>query len=245
MQLSKKFIECLTTTISTARFAGIDSFVIFNNTLSGIDDEKTIFVFSDKLKLVGDEATLSIGFNRLDLLNNRLNMMIKDGNYTLDAVHDTKNNTVSQLLFKSSKLAIEYRCANLSTLKYPKDMNDSMKYYFELDTEVVDNITDSAAAMRNEKILIMCKNGMLSFELSDDTRDKCIIKTDVNVAVYTSDVNGKLVLTSDAANFVFRYPMKKLAILLKRSDTSLIKIGAKGILQTIVEGTPVHLVPQV
>jgi hypothetical protein len=111
-------------------------------------------------------------------------------------------------------------------------MYDEMTYSFEMNDAVYDQLLNSVNAMRCEKILFICSNDVLTFELTDETRDKCTILTDISVR------------SEKATDFVFRYNMKKILLLLRKSDNSTVRIGAKGILSVTINNIPIYLIPQ-
>ena len=181
MKLKKDTIAVISNALTTARIFGIEGFVINDNIVSGINGDSTAVMFSNELELPEDEKVVA-GFNRLDILSSRIELIQStDADYTIDTVNDPRNGNVMQLLMKTKGIKANYRCANPALISHPKDIKDEMLYNFVIPEDVVSTIIRSYSAMRCEKLMILCNNNSISFELEDESMDKCTITTSLDV----------------------------------------------------------------
>lgn len=218
--------------IETAKLVGIDSIIIEPNLVRAIDDNSTVVI--NQNKDVPEMPFGSIGMNRLDIFTARYDIAKTQDNFTIEADVDSGSQFARSIVMKAKGMKIDYRCANPTAIKAPRQINDVMKYRVLLTTEAVVNLQKAQSAMKAEIVTIVSDNGV-SFELSDLNNDVFKYTFADNVEVIT-DGNGK---------FAHRYPVKTLLPLFKQNAAGHFEIGAKGIAAFQLNGLKVFVLPQV
>jgi hypothetical protein len=229
MKLTTKDIEQLDLIVKTAKTFNIPGIIIEDNIVRGVDMDKTSVIFSDQLEW--DVEDLIIGITRLDVFSSRLDIIKNHPSPSIEGKVDLRNGNVMQLIMKAGKSKIDYRCGIISTIVAPKQINDVGIYTFTITEEELTDIIKSYSAMKNEYIHIFCDNGVMRFELTDDTNDKCVISSDIEL--------------TDGDNFVFKYPMRVFLSFLKNSDNLQMSVGSRGMVRTPVNTLDMYMLPHV
>jgi len=232
MKLDKNTVSYIQTVVETAKLVGIDSIIIEPNLVRAIDDNNTVAI--NQTKDVPEMPFGSIGMNRLDIFTARYDIAKVQDGFTIEAEVDDGSQFARSITMKGKGMKIDYRCANPTAIKAPKQINDTMKYRITVTPEAVSNLQKAQSAMKAETVSIISDGGV-SFELSDLNND--VFKyAFADKAEVISDGNGK---------FAHRYPVKTLLPLFKQNATGHFEIGAKGVAVFLLNGLKVFVLPQV
>ena len=232
MKLDKNTVSYMQSVIETAKLVGIDSIIIEPNLVRAVDDNTTVII--NQTKDVPEMPFGSIGMNRLDIFTARYDIAKTQDGFTIEAEVDTGSQFARSIIMKAKGLKIDYRCANPTAIKAPRQVNDVMKYRVALTSDAVMNLQKAQSAMKAEIVTIVSDSGV-SFELSDLNNDVFKYSFADKVEVIT-DGNGK---------FAHRYPVKTLLPLFKQNATGHFEIGAKGVASFQLNGLKVFVLPQV
>lgn len=232
MKLDKNTVSYIQTVVETAKLVGIDSVIIEPNLVRAIDDKNTVVINQDKD--VPDMPFGSIGMNRLDIFTARYDIAKTSEGFTIEADVDDDSQFARSIIMKGKGMKIDYRCANPTAIKAPRQVKDTMKYRVALTTDAVVFLQKAQSAMQAETVTIVSDNGV-SFELSDINNDAFKYQFADKVEVL-SDGTGK---------FAHRYPVKTLLPLFKQNATGHFEIGGKGTAGFQLNGLRVFVLPQV
>lgn len=232
MKLDKNTVSYIQSVVETAKLVGIDSIIIEPNLVRAVDDNTTVII--NQNKDVPEMPFGSIGMNRLDIFTARYDLAKTQEGFTIEAEVDTGSQFARSITMKAKGLKVDYRCANPTAIKAPRQVNDIMKYRIALTSEAVMNLQKAQSAMKAEIVTIVSDNGV-SFELSDLNNDVFKYTFADKVEVIT-DGNGK---------FAHRYPVKTLLPLFKQNAAGHFEIGAKGVASFQLNGLKVFVLPQV
>lgn len=234
MKLNSETISYLfDTIIPTAKLVGIDNVIIEPNLVRGMDEQQTAVIYQNRNipKLSFD----SIGLNRIDALMARFDIIHSQPKFSIEGTIDTANNFTRSLTLKTDTTEIEYRCANPTTIKAPKQINDTMAYRFVIDTEAINVLSKGQGAMRADNVSLLGNKGV-SFELADS-----------NGEVFKHKFASSFDITKKGVSptFVYKYPVKTLLAILRNNGEQTIEIGEKGLLCISRDSLHIYLLPQV
>lgn len=232
MKLDKNTVVYIQSVVETAKLVGIDSLIIEPNLVRAIDDNNTVVLFQNQD--VPDMPFGSIGMNRLDIFTARYDIAKTQEAFTIEAEVDDGSKFARSIIMKGKGMKIDYRCANPTAIKAPRQINDTLKYRVVLTPEAVMNLQKAQSAMKAEIVSIISDTGV-SFELSD-------VNNDIFKYTFADKVE---VLTDGTGKFANRYPVKILLSLFKQNTAGHFDVGAKGILSFALNGLKVYVLPQV
>lgn len=234
MKLDNDILSFLKNVVKTAQIVDIDNIIVETSHVRAIDDNQTVVMLqnSDIPEMPFD----AIGLNRTNILLSRI-ALVEGPGFVAEA--DLDGGVVSKLGLSNGSSKIEYRCANPSTIRAPKNVADSLKYRVELDAGAVTLLQKAAAAMPQnadiDVVTIMSDGKGVSFELSDATND----------AFSHTFSTVKCLDENDSGKFAHRYPLKTTLALFKTCPDGFFEIGQKGILKIAINGIDLYVLPQV
>jgi len=167
MKLNDETITFLQNVVKTAQLVGIDNIIIEPEAIRAIDENKTVVMFEKDVPPLPFD---SIGLNRVGVFASRLGVVQPRDGFSVDATVDGSKQVVS-LLMKSTDVKVEYRCANPTSIKAPKRINDIPKFQIPLNAEAVMLLMKGQAAMGSEHVTIKHTTNGVSFELADSNGD--------------------------------------------------------------------------
>lgn len=233
MKLDNDTVAYMLNVVKTARMVGIDNIIVEHDLVRAMDDSNSVVLFQNKG--VPDMPFGSIGLTRIDTFMARYDIAKTQEKFTIEAVvHDNEDFTRS-LVMKGKGIKIDYRCANPTNIKAPRQVNDTLKFQVPLNAEAVLLLQKGQAAMGAENVSIISNEGV-SFELVDVNND---------VFKHTFAEDAKSLTDDDNTKFAHRYPVKTLLALFKNNPEGDFSIGEKGILSFSVNGLTVFVLPQV
>lgn len=231
MKLTSENIAVIESIISTARLIDIENIIIEPNKIRAIDDNRTVLIFQDKD--VPEFEFGTIAFNRLSTFQNRLTAIRSLGDFDIDASVD--NTFVKSLTLRTKGTKVDYRCANPATVKAPGKINEVLGYSIEIPDDLLSIIQKSYTAMNGNHIAFAYNGEEVSFTVQD-------MNGDAFTHTITSNIN---VLEENAPkSFNNKYPIKTIMALFKKSDNRF-NIGMNGMLNVVVNGINIFVIPQV
>jgi len=232
MKLDASSILYIKNAVKTAQLVNIESLIIEEGVVRGIDEDRTVLVFHNE-----DVPPIpfgSIGLTRLGVFISRLDIIQSQESFNVDAVGDDNEGWIKSLTMKGTGTKIDYRCSKPSSIQAPKRINDTMRARVQLTEEAVSTLQKGQAAMSAEEVSIISNNGV-SFELVD-------VNSDVFKHTLQDDVTP---LEAEASTtFAFRYPIKTILALFKKEPNGHFDVGQKGTLRVNVNGLDVYVLPR-
>lgn len=233
MKLDTDSATYILNVVKTARLVGIDNIIIEHELVRAMDDSNSVVLFQNEN--VPDLPFGSIGLTRIDTFMARYDIAKTQENFSIEATVNDGDEFTRSLVMKGKGTKIDYRCANPSNIKAPRQVNDTLKFRVPLTADAVLLLQKGQAAMGAENVSIISNDGV-SFELVDVNND---------VFKHTFAEDAEALTDDDNTKFAHRYPAKILLALFKNNPEGSFSIGAKGIMSFPVNGLTVFVLPQV
>lgn len=237
LKLSDAAINALTNLISTAHGVGVDTLIIGQNLIRGIDEKKTVGIVSKTG--APDLDGKSIAINRVKQLVSRINLVAARGALQITCTLAANGTDISTIELSSGKSKSQFRCASVDAVKgVPKGFNDIPVWEVTVPATMIASLSQADSAMGGDGLTLASKDGkIVSVEFIDSNKDTCSIELDPEV------VN----LGSTSTSFAVKYWSKPFLGLLKEaakfSDPKLL-IGAGGLTQIEINGMLFFTLPQ-
>lgn len=241
MRLSKETLEYIQKVVNAASLVKIDSIIIEPGCVRAIDEDHTVFILHKD-----DVPTMefgSIGLNRTNVFTSRFELGRTMSDFSVEAVIEGVNTPTAfarALVMKAKGIKVDYRCANPTLIKAPRQLADTISYQVQLDPEVVLMMQKGQSAMSTDEIKFVGttqddESVSVSFEMSDINADKMSYQF-ANTAIRLDD---------DApVGFSHTYALKTLLPLFKINPTGHFSLTTQGILKIVINGLDVYVMPR-
>lgn len=234
MKLSSQDITYLNSILATCAMTGIESIIIEDGTVRGVNEAKTCAIISDT-----NIPTLAqkIGLTRLQTLRQRLELFTDP---TIDA-KETERGEISMLDISAGKNKVQYRCTASMLIKAPKQINDNYVNRVFIDDQENKLLLNAIKVMGSKKVqLTIKKDRTVSIHLVDATNDAFSTVLQLPAERLTDD---------DLDSVVFYYPADILASILRTQPDSgspiELDVGEVGTIKLQAGGHRVTLLPQI
>lgn len=168
MKFTSSDVHNLRVALMACKLAGLDTVVISNGLVRGLNEKRNAAVFS-KIELSIDPA-ISIGITRLSELEKRLTLF---GDLVLVEGELNDANKVRKLTIKGKTGKIEFRCTDEKLIMYPKEDNDEPGLVMTLTKGEVNLIAKGAKTLGVEALTLQVKrDGKVHFECADISQDR-------------------------------------------------------------------------
>jgi hypothetical protein len=237
MKIEQEYLSYLENVVNTAQLLGIDSVILDQTRISGIDDSDSVLLLhTDNIPKF---SFGSIGLNRIKLFISRYSIGKSVSNTEVQAVVETTNNVqyVRSLTISGKGTKIDYRCANPATIRAPKSFNDTIKFKAKMSPEAVLYMQKGAGAMEADEVQLIGTKNSLSFEMADINGDKLTFK-------FGDAVELVNVATPSDINFSHKYPIKILQTLFKPNSEADFYVTTKGMLKVTINELDVYVLPR-
>lgn len=231
MKIESGDVENINGIISACAIGGVESIIIEDGTVRGVDEARTFVIISD----VGvPKLSHKIGLTRLSALKQRLDLF---KNPAIDA-KETDRGEISSLEITSGKNNVQFRCTSTSLIKAPKSVNDTDAFSISITKDELKLLSNSIKAMSSKTIQLIAKrDGVISFVISDSNNDAVTITLD-QVYETTRDTD------------VFYYHADTFGAVIRDFISSEVAMGAfvvgeSGTLKTVTRGHIVYLLPKI
>ncbi len=234
MKLEPTLINYIKNIVKTASSVGIDGIIIEQGVVRAMDENKTVVICqTDSIpKLPFD----SLGINRINVFTDRLALVENQNGFEVVPVKSDRDNQVVSLNMKASGIKVDYRCANITTISAPKQVNDTIKFRIPLNAEAVALLARGQAAMGSDIVTVLSNSSGVAFELVDNNGD-------VFSNIFTTA--AECVGDASSTDFVSRYPVKTLLALFKQNPDGCFYVGQKGILKFTVNDLDIYVLPRI
>jgi hypothetical protein len=237
-KISKNTLALIKRTIDIADANDIEHILFANKKIRGHSIENGIFILQE----VDQEFEFPpLALTRLATLKKRLALVDNITEYEAFYVNDPTDVRVVQLILKSKRTKIEFRCANPDGVRCPIKVSDPVFYSFDMDADTVTVLNRVTSAMGSEVVTFYGnkKEPNLLIKVQDNNKDVLEHMTESPIS-WDDDC--------DTEEFSFIYSSKKVARLLRDSVASnfkTVKITRKGLLITPSNGINVYTVAEI
>jgi len=246
MKLTEDIISYITNVVNTANIANIESLVLEDGRVRGMDEEQTVVLLHEK-----DVPTFpfdTMAFTDVSLVNNKLRIfserskderevagvtsMQAAAKYFMDITVDDERNFVRNITMKVGRYnRIGARCSNPAHVKAPRVIHDTIVIKFPVTPSLVTALNDAISAVGNV----------------DSVQIKQI---NDGVGFFVEDTNGEpfeyqFADTVPSENFSHKYPLKLLLTLLKQGVDGEFGLGEKGMLKVTINDLDLFVLPKV
>ncbi len=233
MKLDKDTLKYINKVVGAAQLVGIDDIIIEPGMVRAMHEAGNIIMLQKTG--VPDLPIGSIGLNRISTYQTRYDAAKSQDGFTVEAVADNSGDYVRSLTMKGKGVKIDYRCANPTTIKAPRQFKEVDHHEIELSGETVLMFQKALAAMGSEITTLICNDGV-SFEFQDENADAFKIDFADDTTILEDGADAK---------FAHKYPAKVLQALFKHNPTGTFIVGKAGTLSVMVNDIRVTVFPRV
>ena len=223
--------------VSVAKIAGIDSVIIGNGMVRGMDEDQTVVIL-DTNNVPSLPMDTSIGLNRVSTFQSRYEISKSASGFSIDAYvddGDADNPFIRSLTLKGKGTKIDFRCAAPASIKAPKTLNDTVTHSSCFNVEAVQMIVKGQSAMGADEMALRGSTDGVVLEIRDNGGD--MLTYDI-----TKDVRQE---HSDAStDFYHRYPIKAVIPLIKQNPDGKFLLSKRGMLYVSVNNINVVILPK-
>lgn len=168
MKFTSSDIAEIRRALVAANKAGIESFVIHEGQVRGLNIAQNSVIFS-KINLTLDE-NIQIGIAKISVLANRLTLFGED--VVIDGeVNDAQK--MRRLTIKGKSGKVDYRCTDARLITYPKTNSDEPFAVVTLSKAEIALVSKGAKLMASETITVQVRrDGTVHVECTDSNNDR-------------------------------------------------------------------------
>lgn len=234
MKLTSQDTSRLTSILSTCAIGGIESVIIEEGRVRGVNDDKTCVIISN---FEVPNFPQRIGLTRLSSLRQRLDLFANNPATVIDAKESDRGD-ISSIDISAGKNKVQFRCTSATLIKAPKSINDTAVARVFVKKDEMKMILNAIKVMGSKKVLLAIKKDRtVSFTLADATNDgfDSTLETPVEY------------LSEETMNSVVHYYAADIfaAVMRNDSDTTSFDVGAVGTINVSVNGHAITLLPQI
>jgi len=234
MKLETDVEEFICNIAKTANDVGIESFVIDEEGIRGMDEKKQIILLEETFDLEVPFDSLAIGDAAQFIQRYKLHTNNDGDDLSIDL---DNGDGVKTITMKSKGLTIDYRCMKGTRITAPKKAKDVDHCAFELPPEAVDMIKSGAMTMKADEVLFVK-------ELDSDV--VFLQMRDINQSEFKYEIEGFVSPVDDEnCGFANRYPTKVLLSVMKHSTDNTLLVGELGTLSANINKLNVIIAPRV
>ena len=234
MKLSAQDTANLNAILSTAAIGGIESIIIEDGVVRGVNEARTFVIISDYNVPAFPQK---IGLSRLSSLRNRLGLFATQG-AAIEA-RETERGEINALEISAGRSKVQYRCTATALIKAPRSINDEAIYNVFISKNELKLILDAVKVMTAKTVqLIIKKDRVATFRIADETNDVFESVLETPAEVISGDDMDSVVHNFHAD--IFHAVMRT-----NEQDNATIVIGAAGTIRTSINGHEVVVMPKV
>lgn len=254
MKLDASTLLYIQNVVKTAKLLKIQNVIIEPGKVRGMDDDQTVVIYQDTN--VPDMSFGSIGLNRLDVFISRFDIIRSTSGFEIEVStmgddntigfdkFDLKNknkNGISQPMWvKNVSMSglntnIDYRCANPSIIKAPKNRTDNNRYLLTLTENAFTMIQKGKQAMDSDYVTITGNSKGVHLLVTDDNGDSLKYKFGNDVVCLLPD--------EEFPSFTHNYPIDKLIPIFKPNSDVSFHITQKGFLVANLNELDIYVAP--
>lgn len=169
-KITKTTLALIKRAIDIADANQIEQILFANKKIRGHSVQNGIFILQE----VDDDFEFPpLALSRLSTLRKRLALVDNITEYEAFYVNDPTNTRVNQLILKSKRTKIEFRCANPDNIRCPAKVNDPVFYSFDMDADTVTVLNRVTSAMGSEIVTFYGnkKQPNLLIKVQDNNKD--------------------------------------------------------------------------
>jgi len=233
MKLSTQDISNISNILATASVGNIESLVIEDGIVRGVNAERTFVIISDQNV---PKLPQKMGLSRLGSLKQRLDLFT-DG-AIIDA-KETERGEIGSLDISAGRNKVQFRCTSTALIKAPKSINDTPAYSISITREELKLLLNAIKIMGGKTLtLIIKKDGTAQITMSDVTNDRfdSVLETPVEVLTEGGDT---------VVHYYHAEVFHSVTRTISDSDVISLVVGAAGTISAEVNGHLVVMMPKI
>lgn len=236
MKLEKDVIDLIKRTLKTAKLLKLDSIAIETEQIRAVNEQRTASVLEKEIPELGFAG---LGIGRVSVLQSRLSVM-EGEDFTVEATL-LPNGVVRQLDIIGTNAKFEYRCANPSSIKAPRNARFGDMWSFTITDKTLNMLSKACSSVASDDVVIRSnsKGEMLMTLVDGTTSDRFTQKFDGDVQNLI-DEDGDL-------EFEFTYNIDMFTLGLKNSlddkGVAEILLTENGGIRTAVNNITIYIIP--
>lgn len=237
MKLSAQDTTNLMNILSTCAIGDIQSVIVEDNFVRGINESKTCVIISD---FNVPKFPQKIGLSRLSSLKQRLDLFLNKSDIVIDA-KESDRGEINSLDISAGKNKVQFRCTSSMLIKAPKFINDEAAVRVFVEKDELKMILNAIKVMGGKKVLIAIKKDCsVSFQISDATNDN-----------FSSAINtpAERISKEDMDSVAHYYPADVFFAIFKNQaeefDAIVFDVGAVGTIKVRLNGHQLTILPQI
>lgn len=233
MKLSSADIKNLSCILATCHVGSIDSIIIEDGRVRGMNDERSFVIVSDTNVPV---LPIKIGISRLKELKQRIDMF--SGSDIQISLNSNDRGEVSAMDISAGRSKVQFRCASTSLIKAPKSINDEHAHSIIIERDELKLILNAIKVMGTATLQITIKkSGEVFIGASDVTNDAFNIElTQKAHAVISSD---------SVVHYYFADSFSQAMRVNSEASENELLIGEMGTIRTQLNGHQIVLMPKI
>jgi hypothetical protein len=231
VKLSSVDTARLCTILSTCSVGGIESIIIENGYVRGINESRSYAIFSNQDV---PEFPQKIGLSRLGALKQRLDLFVGNKDSVIEA-KESERGEISSLEISLGKNKVQFRCTSTMLIKAPKSISDPAAFKISMSKEELKMLLNAIKIMGGKTVqLIIRKDLNVEFKASDATND-----------VFSSNLITPAEVLGESQDSVVHYYHTEIFSAAMRSnvDTDFtFTVGESGTISTRVHGYDIKII---
>lgn len=234
MKLSQSDFQNFQSIINVCSIASIDSIIIEDGMLRGINESKTCAIIS---KFQIPKFSQKLGLTRLSALKQRIDIF--GDSVSIDA-KETDRGEISMLEMSSGRSKAQFRCTSTVMIKAPVNINDEQAIKIYLNKNDIKMILDGVRVMSAKKVWFIVKSDRTASIEATDVNNDCFKMTLDNPAEFLNDE-----VDSTAQGYMSDIILPILRAITSELDSTVLTIGLKGTLNMSLHGHTITALPQI
>lgn len=236
MKLSTQDTANLSTILATCSLGGIESIIIEDGLVRGVNEARTFVIISDHNV---PKLPLKMGLSRLGSLKQRLDLFAGNASAVIEA-KESDRGEMSSLEISAGRNKVQFRCTSTALIKAPKSVNDSEVFRIFFDgADEQKLLLNAIRVMGGSTIqLIIKKDRTVELKISDATND--VFHTVLSTPAELLDGDQDSVVHYYHAD-IFHAVMKSSS---DNAATGFV-VGNAGTIKTQVNGHTVVVMPKI
>jgi hypothetical protein len=236
-KLSRSVLDYIEKIVGVAKIAGIDTIILEEGKVRGIDEDHTVFILQEKD--VPDLPFGAIGMTRIGVWSSRYDIAKATTGHSIEAAIDDEGKDepsfVRSLTLKGKGIKIDYRCANPKTIKSPRQLADPITHRVQMTADAVNMLTRGQSAMSADDVSFFGSATGVCLEMKDNNSDALTYEFADTISLE----NGHTVV-----DFHHHYPIKTLTALFKQNPDGYFQLTTKGMMIITVNDITVVVFPR-
>lgn len=233
---SSQDIVNLLNILTTCAVGGIESVIIEDGLVRGINEARTFVIISDNSV---PKFSQKIGLSRLTSLRQRIDLFSHDTTTVIEA-KESERGEISSLEISAGRNKAQFRCTSTMLIKAPKVINDVELCDVTFSKDELKMALSAVKVMGGKTVqLIIKKDTSVTLSVTDDTNDA------FNMILAAPALNKKSECTDSVVHYYFADMFHAMLRANSDCDELVITVGQVGTIRTKINGHNIIVMPKI